>query len=309
MKREDIEEKIREEVKKIENERVVKIYLDEQNGEKRLVIDLDSGAKEFSILTDKTYPLNLTESAISRLDEIVTKQQTNLVICADSYSRSGRTFYFFLYDLVSLSWFLDKLPSKFNKLKKIKPNDDELLHNRIHAQLAVQYQDLGYELGFEKPNSTGRVPDLHIDSKDVEIKTIINPILTEKEYIDFSLSFRNSHDTAIKQIDAGGMVVIGIWSQRVNNVLKAYFRGMYNAKTPEVQSDITVLVLEGNKVFEDYYMTVTSHLAKDCIRGFAESGYKRIDPMEYMRNMTRAGFPHGRQQAPDSGMMYVHKMS
>ena len=95
-------DKLLEEIKKIENEKPVKIYLDKQKDQK-LIIDLDSGNKEHVTLNDSTYPVNLSDSSISILDEIITGQQARLLKCAIDYRQSGRDMYFFLYDLVSLS--------------------------------------------------------------------------------------------------------------------------------------------------------------------------------------------------------------
>jgi len=300
-------DRLLEEIKKTENEKPVKIYLDGQK-EHKLIVDLDSGNKEHVTLNDSTYSIGLTDSSLSILNEIVTNQQTRLLKCVIDYRQSGRDTYFFLYDLVSLCVYVEKLPERFNKLKKIAPTDDELLHNRIHAELGVEYQSQNKSLGFEKENSKQRVPDLHIDSLDVEIKTITSPVLTDDDRISFSRSFRNSHDSALSQIDDKGMIVIGMWSQRINNELRTYFGNSCSTTIPQVQQDKTVLVLEGDKIFEDYFMTLRSDQAQKIIREFAESGYKRIDPLSYMRQMSRKGFPHGRINKPGSGMMYMRRM-
>jgi len=299
-------DRLLEEIKKTENEKPIKIYLDDQK-EQKLIVDLDSGNKEHVTLNDSTYPIGLTDSSLSILNDIVTNQQTRLLKCVIDYRQSGRDTYFFLYDLVSLCVYVDELPERFNKLKKIAPTDDELLHNRIHAELGVGYQTQNKSLGFEKKNTKQRVPDMHIDSKDVEIKTITSPVLSDEDRISFSKSFRNSHDTALSQIDDGGMIVIGMWSQRINNELKAYFGNLCFTALPQVGSNKTVLVLEGDKVFEDYFVTLPSNQAEDLIREFAESGYKKIDPMSYMSSMSRKGFPHGRITS-GSGMMYMRRM-
>ena len=299
-------DRLLEEIQKMENEKPVKIYLDKQKDQK-LIIDLDSGNKEHVTLNDSTYPVNLSDSSICILDEIVTGQQNRLLKCVTDYRQSGRDTYFFLYDLVSLCVYVDQLPERFNKLKKIAPTDDELLHNRIHAELGVGYQTQNKSLGFEKENTKKRIPDLHIDSLDVEIKTITKPVLSDEDRVSFSKSFRNSHDTALSQIDDGGMIVIGMWSQRINNELKAYFKNLCFTTLPQIGSNKTVLVLEGEKVFEDYFVTLPSNQAQDLIREFAESGYKRIDPMSYMSSMSRKGFPHGRITS-GPGMMYMRRM-
>ena len=293
-------------LKKLEDEKPVKIYLDKQKDQK-LIIDLDSGNKEYVTLNDSTYPVNLSDSSLSILDEIVTEQQNKLIKCVKDYGQSGRDPYFFLYDLVSLCVYIDNLPERFNKLKKIAPTDDELLHNRIHAELGSGYQKQNKSLGFEKENTKKRIPDLHVDSLDVEIKTITKPVLTDEDRISFSKSFRNSQDAALSQVDDGGMIVIGMWSQRMNNELKAYFSNLCFTSLPQVGSNKTILVLEGDKVFEDYFVVLPSNQSQNIIYEFAKSGYKRIDPMSYMNRMSHEGFPHGRITS-DSGMMYSRKM-
>jgi len=307
MSRDPSIDKLLEEIKKTENEKPIKIYLDDQK-EQKLSVDLDSGNEEHVTLNDSTHPVGLTDSSLSILNDIVTNQQTRLLKCAVDYRQSGRDTYFFLYDLVSLCVYVEKLPERFNKLKKIASTENELLHNRIHAELGIGYQSQNKTLGFEKENTKQRIPDLHIDSLDVEIKTIISPVLTTDDRISFSKSFRNSHDSALSQIDDGGMIVIGMWSQRINNELRVYFGNSCSTTIPQVQHDKTVLVLEGDKIFEDYFVTLPSDQAQEIIRGFAESGYKKIDPMSYMSRMSRAGFPHGRITKSGSGMMYMRRM-
>lgn len=290
----------------MENEKVIQISINKEN-EKKLVLDLDSQAKEYATLDDSTYPLNLNSSATSILQEIITKKHSNLLKCANGYHDSGRNFYFFLYDLVSLAWYLEKLPAKFDKLKKIKPTDKELLHNRIHAQLAYHYQTLGHELGFENKNSKGRVPDLHIKERDVEVKTVLIAVENEQDsFLDFSKSFRNSHQRGIKQIEDGGIIIMGFRSQNINNIFKEYFKGMHSTKVPELKNNNTILVLEGKKVFEDFYMSLPSNQIEKDIKDFAESGYKRV-PYAYLGDLSREGFPHGRQNAPGSPPMILHR--
>ena len=293
---------LNKQIKIQDEEKVTKIWIN-KSSEQKLVLDLNSGAKEHAILVDKTKPINLNALGLSILESIITKEQQDLIQCANSYKCAGRDWYFFLYDLVALAWFLAKLSSRFDKLRKIVPTDTELLHNRIHAQLASHYQDLGYNPGFEKQNSKKRIPDLQIDGIDIEIKTILSPVQNmQKSFIEFSKSFRNSHDSALEQIDSG-VPIIGMWSQNMNNILKDYLRGQYSNTIPSIEKDTTILVLEGNKVFEDYYCKIPSNQAKDLIRRFAETDYVKYQ-YSYLGNISRAGFPHGRQSAPGSTVMY-----
>ena len=84
-----------EDLKKIENEKPVKIYLDKQKDQK-LIIDLDRGNKEHVTLNDATYPVNLSNSSLLILDEIVIEQQNRLLKCANDYPQSGRDLLFSL---------------------------------------------------------------------------------------------------------------------------------------------------------------------------------------------------------------------
>jgi len=298
----DFIDALNKQIKIQDEEKVQKIFVD-KSPEQKLVLEMNTGAKEFAILNDRTKPINLEALGLSILEDVVIKEQQNLIQCANGYKCAGRDWYFFLYDLVALAWFLAKLSPRFDKLRKIVPNDTELLHNRIHAQLASHYQDLGYNPGFEKPNSKKRVPDLQIDGIDIEIKTILSPVQnTQESFIDFSKSFRNSHDNAVEQIDSG-VSIIGMWSQNMNNILKDYLRGQYSNTMPPIKKDTTVLVLEGNKVFEDYFASIPSNQAKDLIRKFAEIDYVRF-PYSHLGTSSRDGFPHGRQSAPGSPLMY-----
>jgi hypothetical protein len=62
-------------------------------------------------------------------------------------------FIFFLYDLSSYAYFLDQLPSKFGKLKNLDGNYENLLHDRVIAQLAVGYQNQNNTIDYEVHNS------------------------------------------------------------------------------------------------------------------------------------------------------------
>ena len=58
------------------------------------------------------------------------------------------------------------------------------------AQLAVQYQNQGCNIDLEVTNDRG-VPDLHIDGRDLDIKTIVTPAINHPNYfVRFSKSVR-----------------------------------------------------------------------------------------------------------------------
>ena len=54
------------------------------------------------------------------------------------------------------------------------------------------------------------------------------------------------------------MVAIAPWSQIMNNTLKEYYRGMFVTKLPIFEGGKTILILEGEKPFEDYYYIIPS---------------------------------------------------
>ena len=86
------------------------------------------------------------------------------------------------------------------------------------------------------------------------------------------------------------MIVVAPWSQIMANTLKTYYRGMYSKTLPPFKGGKTILLLEGETPFEDFYIEFPSKDVCDHIREFSESGYRRISSMSYLGSIRRNGF-------------------
>ena len=269
--------------------------------EKKLFLNLDDGDSEFIKFNDERCFLKLSENEYLILKDVIDNQQNNLRICGNEYFLGGRDYCFFLYDISSLVWYLGKLPSKFNRLKKIKPSDDELLHNRVHAEIAFFLDQNQKNPEFERENSKGKLPDLHFDNKDVEVKTIKSYFNNDREsFLKFSRSFRTQHEKALDKIDQNGIIIVGFWSKTMNNNLRAYFRGLHSTEI-KLKENTTILILDGEKTLQDYFVHIPTKYAQECIREFAERGYRRISPYSYGDSIRREGFPCGKEFNPLTG--------
>ena len=286
-----IEEQIRKMADMHQNERVTDVFISENDG-RRFGLHLTSGDSEFVDFDNQRIPLDFPNSAFEILNELVLNKKDILKKWANDYKDNCRDFYFFLYDLPTLAKFLDQLPSEFDKLKKLEGNYDELLHNRMIAQLAVQYQDLGFKVDTEIENKKGKFPDLHVNDDDMEVKTIVSEAINHPDhFVRFSKSLRNRFGEAVEQIfQEKDMVAIVPWSQIMNNTLKTYYDGLLVTKISSFEKGHTVLVLEGETAFEDYYYIVPSSQIVDDIRKFCESGYRRIGEYAYFGYFRRSGY-------------------
>lgn len=296
-----------EEIKNIidiqSNERVNDVLTSENDGRRQFGLKLSSDDSEYVDFDNQFIPLNFSSTAFSILKDLVSKNKEILKKWANDYKENGRDYYFFLYDLPVLAKFLSELPIQFDKLKKLKGDHEELLHNRMIAQLAVQYQNQGCSIDLEVVNNKGKKPDLHVNNNDLDIKTIVTPAINHPDhFVRFSKSIRNRFSEAIEQIYIEkDMVAIAPWSQIMNNTLKVYYQGMFVTKLPPYEGGKTILILEGENVFEDYYYIVPSDQICDDIRKFAETGHQRIGDLSYMGAFRRRGYAVTRSGRPRAG--------
>lgn len=274
------------------NEQVIDVFTSENNSRRQFGLKLSSGDSEYVDFDDQFIPLNFSSTAFSILQDLVSKNKEILKKWSNDYKENGRDYYFFLYDLPTLAKFLSELPLQFDKLKKLEGGHEELLHNRMIAQLAVQYQNQGCNIDLEVVNNKGKKPDLHVNNNDLDIKTIVTPAFNHPDhFVRFSRSIRNRFSEAVEQIYIEkDMVAIAPWSQIMNNTLKVYYQGMFVTKLLTFENGKTILILEGENVFEDYYYIVPSDQICDDIRKFAETGHQRISDLSYMGSIRRRGY-------------------
>ena len=89
-------------------------------------------------------------------------------------------------------------------------------------------------------------------------------------YQKFFISFERQFEKARQQIHNDGMIIVGFWSKRINNELKEYFSDKIINNLPEIQKNTTVLVLEGNKPLEEYYVCIPTNQALELIKNYCE---------------------------------------
>lgn len=286
---------------------IKKIDVVEREGLIDLVIFFESGKEQHTCLNDMKYPYHLTSDSIEILKSIVSTQQAVLIKCASGYYDSGRTYLIFLYDLVTLCWFLDKLGTDFKPLEKMDNGDRELLHNRIVSQIAVQLDEKYNDLEFEK-KLYGRRPDLFANNTHIEIKTINTPVLDTKDYETFYDNFERQFNKAKEQTSNKGVIIMGFWSKRINNELKEYFSGLINDDLEDIDKNKTVIILDGDAPLRDRYLVIPTSSVLDLIGDYCKGGYKKVDPMAYVKTMMRKGFPYNIVGTEPSHISFVYKM-
>jgi len=298
-----IENQIRGFAKNSVEERVVEVFTSNDNNSREFGVKLTNGDSEYVQFDKQMKPLNFPNTAFIILEELVTKNKELLKQWVNQYKENERDFYFFIYDLSSFAYFLDQLPSKFEKLKKMDGSYENLLHNRVIAKLAVGYKKQGNAIDYEIKNSLDKNPDLHVNTHDLEVKSIVTKGINHPDhFVRFSKSVRNKFLEADKQIFLEqDMIAIAPWSQIMANTLKTYYHGMYSKTIPTFKEGKTILLLEGESPFEDFYLEFPSKYICDDIREFSESGYKRISSMSYLGSKRRNGFAVTRNGNPANG--------
>lgn len=299
-------DKLMQQIKKQEDDEVKRIYVEENDKQTNLTLTFQSGSEQYATLTNEDYEYHLSTNSIEILKYIITERQKDAVICANGYYKSGRDYQIFLYDLVTLCWFLENLPNDFDPLKKINNGDKELLHNRLVSQLAFKYKKIYNGVEFEKKNR-GHIPDLHMANIDVEIKTILNPVISEEDYKSFYDNFKRQFQKAVGQVNNQGMIVIGFWSKRINNELREYFSNLLHDEPINVKNNTAVIVLEGDVPLLDYYVVIPSNYVLEIIGNYCNGGYRRVDPMAYMKTMMRNGFPYQKRFSNPSDVFFMHR--
>ena len=157
-----IEDQIRNQANQASEDRVTEVFTSNDNNSREFGVKLTSGDSEYIEFDKQFEPLNFPNTAFTLLEELVTKNKELLKGWANSYKENERDFYFFIYDLSSYAYFLDQLPPEFEKLKNLDGNYEDLLHDRVIAQLAVGYQKQNNVIDYEIQNSLDKNPDLHV---------------------------------------------------------------------------------------------------------------------------------------------------
>jgi len=174
-----------------------------------------------------------------------------------------------------------------------------LLHNRLTVQLAFEYQKRFSQIEYEK-DFHGSNPDLFINSVHIEVKTILLSMV-KSEYQKFYDSFERQFEKARSQIHNDGMIIMAFWSKRINNELKEYFRDLVVDELTNIEKNITVLVIEGDKPLKEHYICLPIEQTLELTKNYCDGGHNRVDSMAYTGTMMRNGFP--KQTSTHDGFM------
>lgn len=257
-----------------------KIYVNDEKTE--LILQLKDGSYYSKNLVNNFGMVNLKSTDI--LENIINKSHENLIKCVFGYRETNRDYKTFIYDLFTLALFLEKLPSEFSKLEKINPDSKDLMHNRIHAQIAHYYQVSNHTIGIEPPFE--KRPDLKIDNRYVEIKTMLKRFSEPSSYFD---NFKSQLESGLEQVGEGGLVIIGMWSRLFNTVFKEYVgvsSSDYILSTNETE---VAILLEGSYPLYDTYFTKPVRSMNEIMHTFCNEGgytrtYNRMPSLSMDRN-------------------------
>ncbi len=275
--------------------------------EKRLNLQLENNSYRYADVTNI-----LGDSDIQLLNDFIAKNKKSLLEIANDYEKRGRQFFNFLYDLILLFKILPQLPDKFQTLlDDLNQKSDNLMHNGVVANTALLYKNSGYTIDLE-PLNQGSKPDLMVDDKFAEIKTILTPKENDKKSLeDFAEKMNVVNTKARHQVGKNGMVFISPWSGIINSLFYGFYYDMKNKKIhnfddcqvfthiPPFQEGKSVIIVTTPKAFEDYYLVFNSNWIVDAMYLFARSRYKQFDTkmnmMDYLKIQPplREGFPVG----------------
>ena len=266
------------------------------------------------------------EKELLILKKWILKDSQTLLKIANSYEKYGRQFYHFMYDVISLTKCVSKLPKNYyDKLIRTIKDELILMHNRVQAETIVSYQELGHKVTIDPPTSNRGNPDLLIDGILSDVKTILIPAMNNQDScIKFAEKLRNDiveKESEKEQIGAKGIFFIAPWSGILNSILLFFFdemrmaeQGVYknvsfHTSIPPVRNNITILVLMNLNAFENNYLVFDTPTICDLLDQFAKKGYPQIrkkEPLGYLTKISiRKGCPLGIQSINPSFMLRI----
>jgi hypothetical protein len=219
------------------------------------------------IMNDRSMSqVEISDMTIDKIRTFMDKSRNHILRIADEYVTKDRKESSFFNDVVTLANCLSGLSAETDYLLKLRETT-ELLHNRIVAQLLNYYTQIGCQVN-PKPivhNKNSRRHDFNVQGLKCEVKTIqtigeieINHtagVRFTHEYAEMLIkTMRRDLEDAMDQLQAKGMIFIAPWSYKLSGVLRQAFHKEAVMFPPPPQRDLTVLVLESKKAFEDFYV-------------------------------------------------------
>lgn len=265
------------------------------------------------------------EKEILLLKKWILKDSTKLLHFANEYEKHGRQFYHFLYDMISLIKCVSNLPRDYyDKLVGKVNNETDLMHNRIEAEIICAYCNVGNKVEIDPPSATKSNPDLSINGKLSDVKSILIPAQNNQDScIDFATKLRYDiieKDQQKGQVGNDGIFFIAPFSGILNSILLVFFHEMkkggteyvdvsFHTKVPPVKGNKTIFVLSTLHAFENNYLVFDTDLVCEMLDAFAIDGYPQIrkhEPLSYLTRINiRKGCPMGIQSPIPSFMFRI----
>jgi hypothetical protein len=259
---------------------VNEVYLEENDGSILLTVERRDESKYSVVLRDPAAVPYVNEVIID--DKTINTVRSSLTIWGDKinqfaeqYLKDDRKEIELFNDIVTLAKCLSSLPDECLSLLKLSGATD-LLHNRVMAQVMEKYHGLGFDVKLVSNKHTGR-KKYDFDALGYntlykcEVKTVqsIGELehissggyrLTDASYKSVVSAIRDDLEDARK----GGktdIIAIAPWSYRINALLRVYFKKDFMF-LPTPSSNLTILVLPSDHVFEDYYVSFPTDSAQ-----------------------------------------------
>jgi hypothetical protein len=265
------------------------------------------------------------DKEILLLKKWIAKDETKLLRAANEYEQHGRQFYHFLYDMISLIKCVNVLPRDYyDKLVSSVDDGTRLMHNRIQAEVICAYCDAGNKVEIDPPTASKGNPDLSIDGKVSDVKTILVSAQNNQDScIEFAAKLRYDimeKDKIKGQVGNGGIFFIAPFSGILNSILLVFFNEMkmaandyvnvsFHTQIPPVEANKTIFVLSSPNSFENCYLVFDTDLVCEMIDAFAIDGYPQIrvhEPLSYLtRTNIRKGCPLGIMSPTPSFMFRI----
>jgi hypothetical protein len=211
--------------------------------------------------------VEISGATIDKIGMFMDKSRDQILKIADDYVTQDRKESSFFNDVITLASAVSGLSPESYYLLDVG-DTTELLHNRIVAQLLNYYNQLGCKISLRPivQDKNSLPHDFHVEGLKCEVKTIqtIGEIeMTHTAGLRFTHkyaemlieTFKRDLQDAKEQLDEKGIIFIAPWSYKLSGVLRQAFDREAIIFPPAPQRDLTVLVLESENAFEDFYVS------------------------------------------------------
>ncbi|OLD41065.1 MAG: hypothetical protein AUI60_02865 [Thaumarchaeota archaeon 13_1_40CM_2_39_4] len=238
-----------------------------------LFLIFDDGSRQGIMVGERN--LQIENSVLETISKILSEWgEIKRVEIAQSYMENERQFPIFLTELVALSFYITNTANSWDLMKINNAND--LMHNRIVAQLLYEYTRLGdsVKLSVSKQRNN-KTPDFDINGIYAEVKTILsigkleetlNGVrLTDESYKWFQRKLEEEFKNAKQQVGEKGIIILAPWSYKIDSVLRQVFEKELSIIPPYPERGIVILILYGNSPLEYNYLKFTLDNFKSSI--------------------------------------------